>query len=181
MDSSSEAARVLEEALARPPTLGVGRLVCIDGPSGSGKTTLATAVARCSHEVRVVHLDAMYDGWSGLPRIGAQLHALLTPMTAGAAGRYHRYDWRSGRYAEEVVVPPTPVLVVEGVGAGAPEVADLVTLLVWVEAAPAERLARAVRRDGAAYEERLRQWARDEDDHFAATAARARADLLVTP
>lgn len=78
-------------------------------------------------------------------------------------------------------MPPTPVLVVEGVGAGAPEVADWVTLLVWVEAPPAERLSRAVERDGAAYQDHLRQWARDEADHFARTGARSRADLVLGP
>lgn len=180
-EASSEAATVLAQALARPPTLGEGRLVGIDGPSGSGKTTLATAVARASREVRVVHLDAMYDGWSGLPRLGRSLRDLLEPLAEGRPGRYRRYDWRAGRYAEEVVVPPTPVLVVEGVGAGAPEVADWVTLLVWVEAPPAERLSRAVERDGAAYQDHLRQWARDEADHFARTGARSRADLVLGP
>ncbi|MCB0894453.1 MAG: (d)CMP kinase [Nocardioides sp.] len=183
MASSSEAAsraeRVLSLALARPPTLGTGRLVCVDGPSGSGKTTLATALARRSRDVRVVHTDAMYDGWDGLPRIGDQLAALLGPLAAGDPGCYRRYDWHAGRYAEKVVVPPAPVLVVEGVGAWVPALAGLVTVLVWVEAPAPVRLARAVGRDGPAYEERLQQWARDEEDHFARTGARDRADLVL--
>ncbi|WP_395658695.1 uridine kinase [Nocardioides sp.] len=170
---------MLTLALARPPTLGTARLVCVDGPSGSGKTTLATALARHSSDVRVVHLDAMYDGWGGLPRIDDQLRTLVVPLAAGGPGRYRRYDWHAGRYAGEVVVAPRPVLVLEGVGSWSPAFADLVTLLVWVEAAPAERLARALLRDGPASEGRLRQWARDEDEHFARTGARERADLLL--
>lgn len=171
---------MLALATSRPPTLGDGRLVCVDGPSGSGKTTLATALARLCAEARVVHLDAMYDGWGGLPRIGDQLARLLAPLAAGEPGSYRRYDWRAGRYDGEVVVLPAPVLVVEGVGAWAPAIADLVTVLVWVEAPPGPRLARAVERDGAASEGLLRQWARDEEDHFARTRARDRADVLLS-
>ena len=37
---------MLALAASRPPTLGAGRLVCVDGPAGSGKTTLARALAR---------------------------------------------------------------------------------------------------------------------------------------
>jgi hypothetical protein len=50
-----------------------------------------------------------------------------------------------------------------------------------VEAPPAARLARALERDGAAYEAELRQWAADEEEHFRRTGARERADLLLRP
>lgn len=179
MDRRSDAARVLTLAAERPATLGSGRLVCVDGPSGAGKTTLAHQLARHSPDVHVVHLDAMYDGWDGLPRIDEQLRTILEPLAAGHAGRYRRYDWHAGRYAEEVVVPPTPVLVLEGVGAWSPAFAALVTLLVWVDAPPEERWARAIDRDGAAYEAPLRRWAVAEREHFARTGARERADLTL--
>lgn len=179
MDSPSE--RVLALALARPATLGAGRLICVDGPSGSGKTTLALATARRTPDARVVHMDAMYDGWGGLPRVDAQLATLLTPLATGSPGSYRRYDWHAAAYAETVVVPPAPLLVLEGVGSYSPAFDPLVTLLVWVEAPASERLARAVERDGAAYEPELRRWAIDEQEHFARTGARERADLVVRP
>lgn len=171
-----EVLRLLGE---RPATLGAGRLLCVDGPSGSGKTTLARAVSRRVAGSRVVHLDALYDGWDGLPRLDAALEPLLGPLALGERGRYRRYDWAAGRYAGWVDVPPRELLVLEGVGAWSPAFADLVSVLVWVEAAPGERLARAVARDGAAMAPRLRAWAAAEGRHFARTGARARADLLV--
>jgi len=180
VDSSSDAAAILTLARSRPPTLGGGRLVCIDGPSGSGKTSLATALARLSPEVRVVHTEAMYDGWDGLPRIGEQLTTLLRGLAAGGPGRYRRYDWHAGRYAGEVVVAPKPVLVVEGVGSWVPALADLVTVLVWVEAPPAVRAARALERDGVGFADRLAQWARDETEHFVGTGAREQADVALS-
>jgi uridine kinase len=174
------AAEAAVAALAeRPATLGDGRLLCVDGPSGSGKTTLARAVSRLVAGSRVVHLDALYDGWDGLPRLDAALEPLLRPLTRGEAGRYRRYDWHAGRYAGWVDVPPAPLLVLEGVGAWSPAFAELVTALVWVEAAPEERLARAVARDGAPMEPRLRAWAVAEEHHLAGTGARERADLVV--
>ena len=176
----SEAAAAVAAALAeRPPTLGEGRLLCVDGPSGSGKTTLARAVSRLVAGSRVVHLDALYDGWDGLPRLDAALEPLLRPLALARTGRYRRYDWHAGRYADWVDVPPAPLLVLEGVGAWAPAFADLATLLVWVEAPSQERFARAVARDGAAMETRLREWAAAEERHFARTGARGRADLVV--
>jgi uridine kinase len=176
VDSPSE---VLALARSRPPTLGPCRLICVDGPSGSGKTTLALALA--APEVRVVHMDDLYDGWGGLPSVDTQLSTLLLPLASRSAGRYRRYDWAAGEYAETVVVPPVPVLVLEGVGSYSPAFDALVTVLAWVEAPPAARLARALERDGAEHEAELRQWAVDEQEHFRRTGARERADLVVRP
>jgi uridine kinase len=175
VDSPSE--RVLDLARKRPATLGPARLICIDGPSGSGKTTLALSLV--GPGVRVVHMDHLYDGWGGLPTVDSQLASLLVPLASRSAGTYRRYDWDAGAYAETVVVPPTPLLVVEGVGSYSPAFDELVTVLVWVEAPASERLGRALARDGAAHEPELRQWAIDEQEHFARSGARERADLVV--
>ena len=170
---------VLSLAEERPPTLGEGRLVCVDGPAGSGKTTLALAVAGRRPGARVVHMDDLYDGWDGLPRLTAQLTGLLRPLAGGEAGSYRRYDWAAGRYAETVTVPPGPLLVLEGVGSGSREHADLITVLAWVEAPADLRLRRGLERDGAAMADHWRQWAVDEQALFRREATAERADLLV--
>ena len=176
MGSPSE---VLALARSRPPTLGPCRLICVDGPSGSGKTTLAGSLA--GPGVRVVHMDDLYDGWGGLASVDTQLSTLLLPLSSRSAGTYRRYDWAAGDYAETVVVPPVPVLVLEGVGSYSPAFDAFVTVLAWVEAPAAERWARALARDGDAYEAELRQWTVDEQAHFRRTGARERADLVLSP
>lgn len=176
---TTAARAALEVALDRSPTLGGGRLLCIDGPAGSGKTTLAAAVFETYPGCRVVHMDDLYEGWSGLPHVEAQLASLLRPLAVGAPGSYRRYDWDAGRYAETVVVDPVDLLVLEGVGSGALGHADLVTALVWMSAPEALRLERGLARDGAAYEPLWRQWQRDEAAHFAEQRTRERADLVV--
>ena len=177
------AQRVLDLSLSRPPTLGGRRLVLVDGPSGSGKTTLAgalTALAAARHvPSSVVHLDAMYDGWGGLPGIGTRLARLLAPLAEGRAGHYERYDWAAGSFAETVGVRPVDLLVVEGVGAAARDVAHVGTVLVWVEAPRDLRRRRGVERDGAAFEAVWEQWATDEVEVFARDRGRERADLVV--
>lgn len=177
--ASEAAARVLALADGRAPTLGTGRLVCVDGPAGSGKTTLAAAVAALRPGTPVVHMDDLYDGWDGLPRLGEQLAGLLRPIAHGEPGRYRRFDWHAGRYAETHTVAPGPLLVLEGVGAGSRAHADLTTLLAWVSAPADLRLRRGLERDGAAMAARWRQWMVDEDAHFAADGTNDRADLLV--
>lgn len=170
---------VLTLAMSHPPTLGAGRLLAIDGPSGSGKSTLAAAIAELAPTSTVVHLDDMYAGWSGLPRLAESLAGLLLPLAAGHPGQFRRYDWRADDWAEDVFVAPTSLLVLEGVGSGSRRFAELITTLVWLDVSPEVGLARAIDRDGAAYEEQLRAWQRDEAMHYAVDAARERADIVL--
>jgi uridine kinase len=175
---SPNAERVLELVDDRPPTLGSGRLVCVDGPAGSGKTTLAGEIAALTG-APVVHMDNLYEGWDGLPRVGDQLDRLLRPLSRNRPGSYRRWDWYADRWAEVVVVPPAPLLVVEGVASGSRSYAGLVTVLVWVEVPVDLRLERGLARDGVELDEHLRAWALAEQDHFARDGTRDRADLVV--
>ena len=122
--SADTAAVVAAWVLSAQPTLGTGRLLCVDGPAGSGKTTLAGALVECLRAagatVQLVHMDDVYAGWAGLKEGMATFsESVVDPLRAGETGRYRRYDWEQGAYAEEHEVPPCDVLVVEGVGSGA--------------------------------------------------------------
>ncbi len=171
--------RLLGLVDSRPATLGAGRLVCVDGPSGSGKTTVAQEIAAARPAARVVHLDDLYPGWDGLPHVEAQLTSLLTPLARGETGRYRRWDWHTDSWAEEVTVPPGPLLVLEGVGSGSPVARAHATVLVWVEAAYDLRRLRGLERDGAAFEPHWEAWAAAEAEHFARHPTREVADLIV--
>ena len=76
-------ATVLGLLAERPATLGEGRLLSVDGPAGSGKTTLAEAVSRGLDGSRVIHMDDLFPGWSGLPHVDEQLDGLLSPLGEG--------------------------------------------------------------------------------------------------
>jgi uridine kinase len=175
---SETASLVLELASARPPTLGAGRMVCVEGPAGSGKTTLGRLLADRTG-AQLVHGDDLMSGWRGLNAVGRQLVGVVEALAAGRPASYRHYDWVAGRYDRSVDVPPAPWLVVEGVGSGAAGLAAYTTVLVWVEVDDAMRLARGLERDGTAMEQHWRQFMVDERELFDRDRSRERADVLV--
>ena len=168
----------------KQPTLGSTRLLCVDGRAGSGKTTLGRALLAAASELgsaRLLHMDDMYEGWSGL---GSDLTApiasdLLGPLRGDRPGRYRRYDWDSERFAEGHTVDPVDTLVLEGVGSGASGYDDAITTLVWVEAPRELRIERGIARDGEAVLPKWLTWMDDEDALFARERTRQRATVVV--
>ncbi len=153
--------------------------MCIDGPAGSGKTTLAAALLARAPSAALVHMDDLYEGWSGLPHVDDQLAGLLAPLAAGRAGGYQRWDWHAEQWAERVTLEPVDLLIVEGVGSGSLVVAPYVTAVVWVEAPHDVRMRRGLDRDGDTFAPQWRAWAHAEREHFARQRTRERADLVV--
>jgi hypothetical protein len=175
---SETASLVLELASARPPTVGAGRLVCVEGPAGSGKTTLGRLLAERTG-AQLIHGDDLMSGWRGLDAVGPQLLGVAEALAAGAPASYRHFDWAADRYDRSVDVPPAPWLVAEGVGSGAAGLAAYTTVLVWVEVDDGLRLARGMERDGVAMEQHWRQFMADERVLFARDRSRERADVLV--
>jgi uridine kinase len=187
------AAALVTTVLASPPTMGPGRLVCVDGPAGSGKTTLSTASTRRFRDalrtpgepasvahVRVVHMDNLYDGWAGLDAgMGTVAGSVVGRLCAGEPGLYRRYDWHRGAFAEERVVPPCDVLVLEGVGSGSASYDAAITCLVWVDTPADVRLDRGLARDGVDQLAHWRAWQDQEAAMFARERTEERADVVV--
>ncbi|GAA3810960.1 uridine kinase family protein [Cellulomonas soli] len=183
LDAAATPGVLSDRVHASRPRLGRTRLVCIDGPAGSGKTTTAARLAEhlraqgCA--VEAVHLDDLYAGWSGLegslwPRLTAQV---LEPVRRGRAGRFQRFDWPTGAFAEWVDVPVPAVLVLEGCGAARRACDPVVSLRVWVEAPRDLRLRRGLDRDGEGARPQWLTWMEDEARHFAAERTAQRADV----
>jgi uridine kinase len=165
---------------SRAPTLGGGRVIAIDGPSGSGKTTLGNQLGGLSG-ARVIHLDDLYDGWPGLHTgVGQLVEGVLSPLATGISGTYRRYDWNTSQFAETVHVTAAPLLIIEGVGAGAAMCTPYLTTLVWVEAPLERRLEQAVARDGEHLRGKLLLWQDLESRHHESDKTRDRADLVIS-
>jgi energy-coupling factor transporter ATP-binding protein EcfA2 len=158
------------------------RVIAVDGRSGAGKSTLANALARLLGEpgapVPVIRLDTLYPGWGGLEAgVDRLVSGVLEPMARGRAGRLQRYDWVRGRDGRTDPVPPAPLLVVEGCGAGARRCQP--SLLVWLEAPEPIRYRRAIARDGDTFRPHWRRWADQEASHLCRERTSSRADVIV--
>ena len=173
------AVQAVERTKSRPPTLGPGRLICIDGPAGAGKTTLAAAIELAEPEAHVVHCDELLQGWRGLPGLGATLETMLRPLAEGQESSWTRWAWDRAAWAESHPVSPGGLLVLEGTGSWAPAYADLVGTLVWVEAPRDVRLARGMARDGEHMRQQWQTWLEDEAELHARLGTRVRADIVV--
>jgi hypothetical protein len=172
---------LVARALAAPPRCGGTRLVCVDGPSGAGKTQLTARLVAALGGAALLRMDDLYPGWDGLAAGVESLRGeVVAPLAKGRPARYRRWDWTTDAYAEPYDLGTPPVLVIEGVGAGAvaPTAGGpAASLLVWLDAAEEIRYRRAMERDGATYAPHWARWAAQERAHFAADRTRERADV----
>ena len=187
--AESAAPAAFSLAMRRSAVLSGSRLVCVDGPAGSGKTTFAAELsdsagsAGCT--VAVVHLDDLYEGWSGLEAEYADrlesrvLRQILVPLAAGEPARWQRYDWSAGQFDGWFDLHPPDLLVLEGCGSGARPYAAYITVLVWLEADRDTRIARGLERDGPDVLPYWMAWLETEAAYFARHDTRQRADLIV--
>jgi uridine kinase len=176
---------LLDNVQAGPPQLGRTWLIGIDGPAGSGKTTVAKHLQERAEarglNTNVIHMDDLYDGWTGAERGFALLRDhVLQRLADGREGRYRRFDWHVGAYAELHVVPSTvELLIVEGVTACDRDAGHWQSLRLWVETSNEVRLDRGIARDGEALRDHWLEWMRWERDHFAEQATRSRSHVVV--
>ncbi len=179
-DEAVIAARVSALLGGRSPVL-----VCLDGRSGSGKTTLARRLSRRLRDagttVTVLHLDHVYPGWDGLAEASRLVgEDVLTALREGTEPTYPSWSWVRDRPGPLVRVRQADVVLVEGVGCGSLACRRSADLLVWLEAPPQVRHARAMARDGDSYAPHWQRWAAQEDAYVAHEAPAQAADLVVT-
>lgn len=162
-----------------PPSCGPVRLVGVDGHAGSGKSTFTGRLAAALGGAPVLHLDdlATHDelfGWTG-----RLLSQVITPFGRGETAHYAPYDWHARRFTTPRALPPAPVVLVEGVGAGRRAVRPFLAGLLWMELPREEAWARGRARDGAEQRDFWDGWVEAEREHFAKDPSRPHAGFLV--
>jgi uridine kinase len=167
-------------------------IVAIDGRSGVGKSTMARALAE-RLDACVVEGDDFYAGGIELRSDSAESRAaacidwtrqqsVLEGLAAGRPAHWRAFDWEAfdGRLRDEpTTLEPRPVVILEGVYAARPELADLLVLRVVLLVSDDVRLARLAAREGTIgpWE---RQWHEAEEFYFEAVMPPARFDIVVS-
>ena len=166
LQSSAAVSSILDLVAERAKTTDRPVVIAIDGPSCSGKSILATAVALRSGAA-VLEGDDFYR--DTLPRLSAaQREAMsdaavvdavidwerlrdegLLPLRAGHHATFQPYDWdaNDGRLAPAKTVPAAKLIIVEGVYAARPELADLIDFAVYLGIDPDVRARRYAQRE----------------------------------
>ena len=168
-----------------PSSRPAGRpvVIAIDGRSGAGKSTLALELAtalRRHRPVALFHLEDIYPGWDGLAGgIARYLRDVLDPLRHGEDAVWTAWDWAADSDGERRTPAAAPVVVVEGVGAGAAAARAGLDALVWVEMDAADRKSRALARDGETYAAHWDRWAGQEEAWLAGDDVPAAADVVV--
>ena len=178
-------------------------LVALDGPAGSGKSTLASLLAAAldativpSDDFYAAHIptaewqarrprDRVADGidWRRMRR------EALEPLLAGKAAKWCAFDFNvgvrpDGTYPMQVTPTerqPARVVILDGAYSTRPELADLITLSVLVDAPVAVRHARMAARDAPDF---LAAWHALWDDaeayYFTIVRPQTSFDLVVS-
>ena len=181
----------LEVVIAALNRLGRGRrtgdrsvVLAVDGRSSSGKSTLAGRVQAAVEESAVVHTDDLAwwhsrFGWSDL-----LVDGILMPVHRGERVTFRPPRWAEhGREGSIDVPVRSPLIIIDGVGAGRREAARLVDALVWVQSDQREgerrSLARVGQPGGPQTARDLREWMAEEEHFLADQRPWDRADLVV--
>ena len=164
----------------RPAVVGV------DGHSSSGKSTLAPrladALTSTGAPAAVLHTDDL--AWHhGVFAWDVTLREHVLPEVRAGRPLAHRPPGWVARDREGAVELPGDLafLVVEGVGAGQPSVADLLDVVVWVETDEPTRLARDLVRvaAGETTPEDYASWMAEENAYVTAARPWEQATLVV--
>ncbi|MDX6361534.1 MAG: hypothetical protein QOC85_537 [Streptomyces sp.] len=162
-----------------PPSCGPVRLIGVDGHAGSGKTTFAGHLAAELGGAPVLHLDDIASHEELFAWTGRLLREVIEPLRHGETARYFPYDWNARRFGPARALPPAPVILMEGVGAGRRALRPWLAGLLWMELPRDEAWTRGRGRDGAALGEFWDGWVPAERRHFAEDPSRPFADALV--
>nr|AIA13135.1 AAA domain protein [uncultured bacterium] len=167
-------------AMIAARTMGMNRpfVVALDGRSGAGKSTLAQWLVD-TLDAALIEGDDFFAGGIDLRDDNAEARAaacidwtrqrlVLEGLRTGRAAVWRAFDWEAfdGRLCDQATRrAPKPVVILEGVYAARPELADLVDLRVLLAVPDEVRTVRLLAREGTIgpWE---RQWHEAEDFYF---------------
>jgi uridine kinase len=158
-------------------------IVLIDGRAGSGKSTFAEKLQQQlfrdgESAPRVIHMDAIFEGWDGLS-LGADylLRFILNPLARGETASWQDWSWvRNERSTWREFSGGTP-LIVEGCGSLNERSKEHADISIWLEASEEVRRERWLNRER--HLDKFDFWAAQELDFYAREKSQSLADLVI--
>lgn len=161
-----------------------------DGPVGRQENAPARKRAGGPGDVAAIHLDDLYEGWTGLnSRLFNRLDAwVIVPLANSLAARFLVYDWDRARFTRWAEVLPARYVIIEGVGAGDVVTREWATTKVWLDVSDETGRRRGLARDTASQRESLTDpgihehwsaWQEAQAVYLATASNRAAADFCV--
>ncbi|MEU9999676.1 hypothetical protein [Streptomyces sp. NPDC050848] len=178
MTDGTDLDRAAAALRALPPSCGPVRLIAVDGHAGSGKSTFAGRLAT-RLDAPVLHLDDLASHEELFAWTERMRDQVILPLSRGEVARYHPYDWNLRTFGAARELPPAPVVLIEGVGAGRRALRPFLAALLWMERGPEESWTRGRHRDGPAQSEFWDGWTVAETRHFSGDPSRPFADTLI--
>ncbi|MFF3910429.1 uridine kinase [Streptomyces sp. NPDC001848] len=162
-----------------PPSCGPVRLIGVDGHAGSGKSTFAGHLAAALGGAPVLHLDDIATHEELFSWTDRLLREVIEPLGHGRTAHFRPYDWRAQRFGPARALPPSPVILIEGVGAGRRALRPYLAQLLWMDLPREKAWRRGRARDGEEQRAFWDAWVEAERRHFAEDPSRPHAVLLV--
>jgi len=158
-------------------------IILIDGRAGSGKSTFAEKLQQQlfrdgESAPRVIHMDAIFEGWDGLS-LGADylVRFILNPLARGETSSWQDWSWvRNERSTWREFSGGTP-LIVEGCGSLTERSKAHADISIWLEASEETRRERWLVRER--HLDKFDFWAAQELDFYAREKSQSLADLVI--
>ena len=168
--------------------IGSGKkaVISIDGPAGSGKTTLSRALENYltgkSVTCQTIHMDDLYNGWDDAltEALAKKLSLLIASHEEGSSLTFSRYDWHAAHCLDPVSLPPSRILILEGVGSSPRAIRDRISLSIWIECASDIGLERVLKREPLIDHGRMKQWQLREREYFAGDESKIAANIKLS-
>ncbi len=168
---------------------GSGRaILAIDGRCGSGKSSLGRALEEV-FSCTLVHMDDYYmplgqreKNWMDIPGGNMDLERfraeVLEPARRGEDIAYRPFDCQKGALGEGRMLPPSPLLVVEGSYSHHPVLKDCYDRTIFLTCEKQEQIRRLKVREGDYYPRFEQLWMPLEERYFKAFSVMEGADLV---
>jgi hypothetical protein len=140
----------------------------------------------------VLHLDDLAGHGAFFDWTGRLTEQVLTPLSQGRTAHYAAYDWARAAFPQgahsatfpqgahsATPLPPAPVVLVEGVGAGRRALRSHLACLLWTDMAAGDAWHRGRERDGSELAEFWDAWTHAETAHFAGDSSYSSANFVV--